>query len=417
MASHGMVEISINGGPWSLLTDFHSTHSSTHWDFPISSYADNKPDVRIRFHYVDYDGYYWRIDDFQIIAEKLNSTKWEQLPDTHDTGVDIMACPDFAQSNRTLADDFVCNTTGPITDVHLWGSWVNDTKGTITKIHLSIHADIPANITPSHPGELLWQRDFYPGDFTEKLYINNTQYEWWWDPYTNTVYQHGDHTIWQLDVIIPPKNAFIQNGTAQNPVIYWLDVYVEATGGRFGWKTSWQHWNDDAVMYTPGNNPPWHELCYPIGHPYANQSIDMAFQITTSPHECCFGITWPTYGQTVIATRFQMLLNELCDENHTNVSWSITITNNGLGPIRCIPPWLPLNPGFSRTYSSNILYVAAGSSTTRYSPLLWAAIWIQPHITEPRTITITIKIDDCPPETQTATLSWTPGTMPRITIP
>jgi hypothetical protein len=69
---------------------------------------------------------------------------------------------------------------------------------------------------------------------------------------------------------------------------------------RFGWKTSLNHWNDDAV-WTIGNEPyngPWEELRYPFGHEYELQSIDLAFAITTEeePEELDFGdAPDPTY--------------------------------------------------------------------------------------------------------------------------
>jgi len=361
---------------------------------------------------------YWYIDDINI--EWNNSLKWEQLPDKNWTGMDIMVNLDTEQFNRTLADDFLCTSTGPISDVHLWGSWFNDTKGTITKIHLGIHEDIPANNSnPSRPGKLLWQRDFYQGDFTEKIYLTSSIYEWWWDPYTDTLYPYADHNIWQIDIIIPQNNAFFQNGTEQNPVIYWLDASAIVENGSFGWKTAKTHWNDDAVWFDPSYYPTyWRELRYPYGHPYANQSIDMSFRITTVSQECCFGIAWPTYGQTIKKTQFPITITELCGENHTNVSWSITIANNGPGSIRCKPPMVPpLYPPGSRTYNYVISSFSAGSSVTVMSPIIWAAIWVKPKILEPRNITITVTVDGCSSVTQTATLSWIIGVGRTITIP
>ncbi|MBN1766812.1 MAG: hypothetical protein JW860_16280 [Sedimentisphaerales bacterium] len=46
-----------------------------------------------------------------------------------------------------------------------------------------------------------------------------------------------------------------------------------------GWKTSLDHWNDDAV-WNDGMVLDWYELRYPPGHPYMGQSIDLAFVIT-----------------------------------------------------------------------------------------------------------------------------------------
>ena len=69
--------------------------------------------------------------------------KWVQMPDVTNTGIDIR-CDMNDGIPRVLADDFKCIETGPITDVHFWGSWLNDIKGNIEKIHLSLHQDVPA---------------------------------------------------------------------------------------------------------------------------------------------------------------------------------------------------------------------------------------------------------------------------------
>jgi hypothetical protein len=158
-----------------------------------------------------------------------------------------------------------------ITDVHIWGSWKNDYKGNIISIHLSIHEDIPADPNQgsySMPGSVLWERDFAPYEFNEVLYKELPYYEWWWDPWTGQLTPYGDHTIWRYDIYIDPcgpGGAFRQAGSPDNPKVYWLDVYVKtAYEGEFGWKTSYEHWNDDAVW----NGDGWLELIYPLGHPY-----------------------------------------------------------------------------------------------------------------------------------------------------
>ena len=68
----------------------------------------------------------------------------------------------------------------------------------------------------------------------------------------------------------------------------------------FGWKTSYQHFNDDGVFgdATFGDDPPvWDELRYPLTpvpagfthpfagtlHPLYGQSMDLAFALTTIP--------------------------------------------------------------------------------------------------------------------------------------
>ncbi|MBU0753861.1 MAG: hypothetical protein KJ645_01890 [Planctomycetes bacterium] len=208
--------------------------------------------------------------------------KWLQPPDEDWTGIDIR-CDRNDGMPRTLADDFLCDEQGPILDVHFWGSWKWDEKGEIEIIHLSIHDDIPAEVSPtqySMPGDLRWEMDFLPGEFNENLYATVLDGEWWWDPYFGELLHPGDFQIWQYDIDIPLERCFLQEGTPNDPKVYWLDIWVKTTFGEFGWKTSIDHWNDDAV-YWIDDDPYWYELKYPFGHPYFPESIDMAFAITT----------------------------------------------------------------------------------------------------------------------------------------
>ncbi|MBW8042076.1 MAG: hypothetical protein FVQ85_19035 [Planctomycetes bacterium] len=232
-----------------------------------------------------------------------DTVKWKQPPDETPAGMDIRI--DRGNGiDRVVADDFKCTTTGPITDVHFWGSWYRDPdpRGYIYKIHLSIHKDIPAAPTDpdsySMPGALLWEMDFGIGEFTETLYaqLPDTEYEWWWDLYDAAMGPDpmGDQKIYQYDIYIDPNKAFVQEGDPNDPVVYWLDIYVLTEFGEFGWKTSITHWNDDAVYGDlSGTSLPWSELIYPPSHPYSPNSIDMAFMITTKPNvepseACCF---------------------------------------------------------------------------------------------------------------------------------
>jgi hypothetical protein len=187
-----------------------------------------------------------------------------------------------------LADDFRCTQSGLITDAHLWCSWLHDERGKIDNIHLSIHKDIPADPhepgSYSKPGELLWEGDFGQGDFHEHLFYtlpDTVIGEYWWDPRTQSPAGY-DRNIWQIDICIDPNDAYHQEGSTDAPVIYWLDVQVTVDPnywGDIGWKTSRQHWNDDAVWRMP-DFLDWQELRYPDWHEYAGQSIDLAFVIT-----------------------------------------------------------------------------------------------------------------------------------------
>lgn len=222
--------------------------------------------------------------------------KWVQLPDLQTTGMDVLAT-----SPRVLADDFLCTTTGPVTDVHLWGSWYRDQLPTnaagvpdaaAVGFRLSIHRDIPADPTNpySTPGELLWEKSFQPGEFAVRLYADDIN-EGWYDPAQGQYEVVGDHQAWQYNFFINPSDAFLQKGTTADPIVYWLDVEAfpvfepGITRPLFGWKTSIDHWNDDAVWGDPSITPPlgWQELRYPSAHPYAGESIDLAFVLTPEP--------------------------------------------------------------------------------------------------------------------------------------
>jgi hypothetical protein len=84
-----------------------------------------------------------------------NATKWVQFPDPTPNGLDVLAAqPAAGAAPIILADDFLCTKPGPITDIHIWASWLNDTNNCNLPITLSIWTDVPAitNQAPSHPG-------------------------------------------------------------------------------------------------------------------------------------------------------------------------------------------------------------------------------------------------------------------------
>ena len=226
-------------------------------------------------------------------------TKWIQPPELDINGIDVDATLDIQRMYppQILADDFRCTTTGPITDIFIWGSWLHDmlpqNSPQRVVFMLSLHEDIPANDpcypNPySMPGKLLWMREFGPGQFEVESYAINLT-EGYYIPCVGTYWPVGDSMCWQYHFKLNP-NEFIQQGSTTNPVVYWLDVQAYPIGAtspdiRFGWKTSEQHWNDDAV-FAVGVEPiqppgPWQELRYPAGHPLERQSIDLAFEIRT----------------------------------------------------------------------------------------------------------------------------------------
>ena len=219
-----------------------------------------------------------------------NVTKWVQYPDRTKAGYDVLAArPAAGVSPLIVADDFPCWKTGPITDIHLWTSWLGDAPNQTIPITLSIWSDVPAvtnatGVTPSHPGTRLWSQIFNPGQYKIKAWGTADEQFWNPDPWPVGQILGLDHMIWQYNFY--PKEPFVQKGSANNPLVYWLSV-TAGTGtdtAMFGWKTATNHWNDDAVFgHVDGNGNPlldWKELRDP--NSAVRRSLDMAFAITTS---------------------------------------------------------------------------------------------------------------------------------------
>ncbi len=207
------------------------------------------------------------------------ASKWiEQPPEETERGIDIRI-DRLDGMMRFIADDFECTSTGPLTDVFLWGSWKHDKKGAIQRIRLGIYSDDPVGRGGSDPQNLyskpdmpLWAQTFTTEQFTERLHATVRPGEYWWDRMRQELIPAGDTEIWRVHIPIDPGKAFQQRGSREVPIIYWLEVSVETEGGQFGWKTrKWPgHYNDDAVMAVGSELPRfWDEMTYPSGHPYS----------------------------------------------------------------------------------------------------------------------------------------------------
>jgi hypothetical protein len=166
---------------------------------------------------------------------------------------------------------------------------------------LSLHEDFPDMDGPgpgfSKPTNLVWFSTFGPGSgpftFTTTLYAGGIR-EGFLTPPGGLIPSSvpGDTNCYKYEFTIP-LGELLQQGTPTSPRVYWLDVQarflVTQTNGptirpQFGWKTTTNHWNDDAVWAlavepTPVTFAAWSELRYPPGHAWGGQSIDLAFCI------------------------------------------------------------------------------------------------------------------------------------------
>ena len=158
------------------------------------------------------------------------------------------------------ADDFLCNSPMPVTDVHWWGSYWSPYPGTPQAINgftINFYSDVPAfpaDGLPSHPGDLLYS-SYIKGNCNE------------------TYYGYSDYdgtNVYQYDAVL--SDAFVQTpGT-----VYWLSIVVDpgwdwvSNGGPYwGWHNSNDHWNDSSVQQYAGGG--WSSI----------QGQDQAFFLTT----------------------------------------------------------------------------------------------------------------------------------------
>ncbi len=199
---------------------------------------------------------------------------WPQPPDLSQAGIDV------SDVGTVLADDFKCTASGPVSRIHIWGSFADDllpTRGVEgMTFQVSIYANAPATEgAPSRPGTSLWTRTFGPGEYAARLVHDGP--EGWCDPLRDT-YQRDNHRQAYQFNFCPSKDPFVQ----QEGTVYWLVVKLLEPANsphKFGWKSTSPvfRWNYDA-MYQAADGS-WRTLAYPTGHESAGQSLDLAFVI------------------------------------------------------------------------------------------------------------------------------------------
>jgi hypothetical protein len=205
---------------------------------------------------------------------------------------------------KWLGDDWTCPENGPISDLHLWGSWLEDNvpfnplTGTHGTFQVGIYTDAPpgaGGIPHSRPDTLLWSHSFIPGTYDVRLWDDELD-EKFYDPDPDMIIGK-DTKVYQYNFHLGAHNPYwqMQGETYwvvlthfdpdENGVINALDLdYI------FGWKTSQDHHRDAAVytegvfgFWPPAGWPGWLPMDYPPGHRLAGANIDLAFVIAPEP--------------------------------------------------------------------------------------------------------------------------------------
>jgi hypothetical protein len=162
-----------------------------------------------------------------------------QLP--NDSGWDVNATFPVV-----LADDWQCSQTGWVKDIHFWGSWKNGIVGQIQYFRLSICSDIPANppqIPYSRSGETLWEAEITNLRFAA---AGTSSMGGWMDLPSAQLIPIDFGPYFRYDICLDSLQWFRQ---VKN-TIYWLNISAvlqDPETTKWGWKSSRNHWNDDAV--------------------------------------------------------------------------------------------------------------------------------------------------------------------------
>jgi hypothetical protein len=189
---------------------------------------------------------------------------YPQLPDPQGWDVYAWGYP------YMVADDWQCTETGPVTDIHIWGSWASD-NATNPDFHLEIRDNFSW-----YPGNILWQRNFTESDYTVRW--NDTGPQGFLYPGIGSPAEDNHNLTFQYNFYIDFSEAFEQ----QEGNIYWLVVSTPnatTSGARaFGVKTTTNdtRFGNTAVFWVDGVHWVWEELNY------AGEPLDLAFVINSA---------------------------------------------------------------------------------------------------------------------------------------
>jgi len=203
----------------------------------------------------------------------IDEIKWSQLPNMVVPARDWRSTNN-ANSNTLVADDWQCNSTGTIDDVHWWGSLVQGITQP-DEFQLTVYADVPAvgsGFSQPSTGSL-WQQAIDVGPLPGHVNVEFKQAMTYSDGHTEDVFQY----YVDLTDLLGPDNRFHQTAGT----IYWLSIQGLHTepigtlhaGDIWGWHEALSQ-NLDAAVRRATTTDPW----APAVRGTAN--VDMAFELS-----------------------------------------------------------------------------------------------------------------------------------------
>jgi hypothetical protein len=232
---------------------------------------------------------------------QVEAPKWSQPPEPYDVpdaynGWDeysVYDRHDIYDPGQIVADDWYCDTSDPVADVHWWGSFIGwgleEPPEMPEAFHIGIWTDVPAGVDQpySHPGVMI--HEALAADFSWEFV------GWDFDPRDPTAPPEATY-YFSYDL---PYDEWFWQEPGDN--IYWVSISAVYPEGAepmhpFGWKSRPRDPDspapDDAVRVfdpdAPLEGTAW-QAGEPIYWPTVEESWDMSFVLTTKELEIDFG--------------------------------------------------------------------------------------------------------------------------------
>ncbi len=207
-----------------------------------------------------------------------------QYPDPFGWDVDWMT----GETNLYLGDDWMCNQTGNITDLHFWISTFEDI-GVEPQFafNVSIYSDDRTGIY-SKPGEIQWTELFLQLEYNiSEAYLGD---QGWIIP-GDSYEEHNHQYFWRIDIENISDPFYQENGT-----IYWLVIQASVNDSMiWGWKTSLDAFEDSAVYgRMEGGELPETNTIYVVGATAACVSEYYISNLTKKANSTAYGGTLRT---------------------------------------------------------------------------------------------------------------------------
>ncbi|MCX6354372.1 MAG: hypothetical protein NTZ78_05650 [Candidatus Aureabacteria bacterium] len=219
--------------------------------------------------------------------------KWEQPPQKNPESQDPECFFGWTErsvygGDRIVADDWLCESNDPVTDIHWWGSyggWDGQTapEPAPDMFHIGIWTDVPAsdNNTWSHPGTMTRQWT------VPRVHLNE---QWVGCITIPDCMEAGPSSSFKYDFNIPENQWFWQDAT-QGPTVYWISISAVYSKVQrrmmpiflWEWQTREHNYNDDAVRILSPAAPELGSQ-FASGEPIEcpeGTSWDMSFVLTT----------------------------------------------------------------------------------------------------------------------------------------